>query len=103
LIISIDYDDTYTADKSLFDGFIRQAKDNHTVYFVTYRHARRKQGNTDIEETARSLGISIIYTAGRQKREAIQADIWIDDKPELIPTAESLRAEFGFRKPRRRH
>lgn len=38
MIISVDYDETYTRDKILWDSFIKQAKmRGHTVLCVTAR------------------------------------------------------------------
>jgi len=104
LIIAIDYDDTYTADRALFAEIIRTIKAaGHEAYFVTYRRDRTDGRNSDIHHSARALDIPIVYTAEQQKKDVFKADIWIDDKPELIPTVQSLVDEFAFRKPRRRY
>ena len=105
MIIALDYDDTYTAAPEIFNEVVHlfcNREAGHQVVFVTYRDKDRRQGNADIEEDAERLGLDIIYTDGKQKKELISADIWIDDKPELIPTLSSLKAEFNYEKQRRK-
>lgn len=105
MIVALDYDGTYTVDPDTFDQVVHlfnRSGSGNKVMFVTYRSRDRAQGNADIEEDAERLGLDIIYTNGLQKKDMIEADIWIDDKPELIPTLTSLHAELGYVKPRRR-
>jgi hypothetical protein len=81
--IALDYDDTYTADKLLWDRFIIEARRrNHSVYFVTGRC--QNNDNSDIELDAYPLELPIIYCSQQPKRDFINADIWIDDMPEAI-------------------
>lgn len=83
LSIALDYDDTYTADPKLWNGFVRTAKTlGHSVTFVTFRQEWNKD---DIGIDAKRLGIDIVFTSGRQKASCFNADIWIDDWPALIP------------------
>lgn len=88
--IALDYDGTFTADKALWTPFVQHAKANgHEIKFVTYRDTnpllmKAFQSNDDIEADAKKLGIDIIYTCNQPKRKLYQADIWIDDNPELI-------------------
>lgn len=90
MIIALDYDDTYTADKDLWDDFVSRAKERgHSVSFVTFRYdgggeyAGVLYGNEDIIEDAKLLGINIVFTNGKQKQHVHFADIWIDDNPHL--------------------
>lgn len=92
--IAVDYDDTFTRDKRLFAEFISNAiKRGHNVTFVTFRPPG--PFNRDIEKAAELLGIDIVYTGGRQKQHCFEADIWIDDKPELIPSSNLLQAMYN--------
>lgn len=90
--IALDYDETYTADPILWDGFVQAAiRRGHEVCFVTFRSSDFPPVmNEDIEMDALSLGIKIIYTGGKQKSTMFDADIWIDDSPVLIPKKEDL-------------
>lgn len=92
--IAIDYDDTYTADTEAFSIIVEVLKRaGHEVRFVTYRP---DDGfNDDIEDHAKQCGIDIIYTAGMQKANCYNADIWIDDSPEAIPTAIMLQNMYS--------
>lgn len=83
LKIALDFDDTYTADSGLWSAFVYSAKSrHHIVKFVTFRYPTETE---DIEQSAKMLGIEIIYTSRQQKRLFWNADIWIDDLPEVIP------------------
>lgn len=89
--IALDYDQTFTADPELWTPFVRTAlARGHAVAFVTFR--RDDCHNSDIQEDAAMLGIDIVYCSGKQKSHCYQADIWIDDSPELIPSFRQLSA-----------
>ena len=81
--IGIDYDETYTLDKRLWDKIINLFLDSgHKVYCVTKRY---KHLADDIRS---DMKIPIIY-ATKSKMEAvafknISIDVWIDDKPQSI-------------------
>lgn len=86
-VIAVDFDDTYTADPDLFNAFIQLAKaKGHYVVCVTSRPP--DFDNSDIERAM--PGIEVIYTNGKQKREAAieqglpDVDIWVDDMPQYI-------------------
>lgn len=86
---ALDFDETYTASPLLWDKFIDVAKfHGHIVTFVTFRF--EGWGNEDIESTAKSLGIGVVYTNGRQKQHVFDADVWIDDSPETVVRFENL-------------
>jgi hypothetical protein len=95
VIIALDYDDTFTADKELWTWFVERAKLNgHEVSFVTFRGEDAIQPtpewNDDIKEDAAELGIEIVFCNRQQKRHHFQADVWIDDMPEVIPTFKQI-------------
>lgn len=81
--IAIDYDDTYTLDKILWNKIINIFLDNgHSVFCITKRHEHIA------DDIKHDMNIPIIY-ATKSKLEAalqknIMIDIWIDDKPQTI-------------------
>jgi len=88
--IALDYDDTFTLDRSLWSRFVSDALKNpgNSVTFVTFRGP--DWNNTDIEGDAQDLGIDIVYTNGVSKMSVFKADVWIDDRPELIVSLDLL-------------
>lgn len=90
MIIALDYDGTYTADKGLWRSFILNAQfRGHTVYMVTLRDER-----LDYEEEFKYIKdtyqVDTIFCSGHSKRQVTQdhgifVDIFIDDQPEFIP------------------
>jgi len=89
MILSLDYDDTYTRDPVFWNNFVEAAlARGHTVYCVTARSERHLD---DVEFTlGRLIGSDhIIGTNGEPKRRTvsnmdIMVDVWIDDSPEMI-------------------
>jgi hypothetical protein len=85
MLISLDYDDTYTRDPVFWLGFVRNAKQaGHTVYCVTMRNASER-----VETVLANLVEEVIYTSRGAKREAtvsrgIWIDVWIDDMPHFV-------------------
>lgn len=85
MIISLDYDDTYTRDPVFWLGFVRNAKQaGHTVFCVTMRNASER-----VDTVLANLVEDVIYTARAAKREATLArgiwiDVWIDDMPHFV-------------------
>lgn len=83
VLISIDYDQTYTADPLLWDQFIAIARGRgHDVVCVTSRH--EPPGPHE-----RRIPCQVICARGEYKRHAAAkaghaVDIWIDDMPEVI-------------------
>jgi len=83
MIISLDYDKTYTEDPELWDRFISDSiKSGHSVVCVTMR--TREEG----ADIIKSLGhqIPIYFTARRAKllfmrEQGVVIDVWIDDNP----------------------
>lgn len=86
--ISIDFDDTYTADTEFWDIFIRHAiSRGHRIVCITYRYP--DMDNDDIEDAFANVPVQVLYTSGTQKRpyaasQGVLVDIWIDDAPETI-------------------
>lgn len=90
MIISIDFDDTYTKDPKLWDRFASDAIfRGHKVYCVSARSIQ------DMDEPKRTIGLIVgpencIGTNLQPKREfmwklmKIKVDVWIDDMPEMI-------------------
>jgi ABC-type uncharacterized transport system substrate-binding protein len=87
MVISLDYDDTYTRDPRLWDAFITAAKaSGHTVYCVTMRY--RKEG-ADVVRTLTGKVDNIFFTERRNKHDfmfeqGISVNVWIDDMPWFI-------------------
>lgn len=79
MIIVLDYDRTYTADKDLWDKFIKLCKlKGHKVICLTMRRYP--------EEQILDMPIDITYTDRQAKKRyadenGIAVDIWIDDNP----------------------
>lgn len=95
--ISIDYDDTYTKDKKLWNIFIKQAKlHGHRILCFTSRDENDFNKKILYEDLKDIIDISNIYFCGDLQKDYyarylnINIDIWIDDKPETIP------ANIGF-------
>ena len=90
MIISIDYDDTYTRDPGLWDKFAGNAiAVGHQVWCVSARHQNHMD---EAQETiGRVIGADhCIGTNGKAKRDTlfkergVYADVWIDDMPETV-------------------
>ncbi len=81
LKIALDYDDCYTTDPVLWDGFIDLCKTRgHSVTIVTMRYPTEPIGG---------LVDTVIYTSRKAKLKYCadrgrEFDIWIDDKPHWI-------------------
>ena len=89
LSIALDYDETFTANRELWTGFIALAKSmNFKVTFVTYR--MQTGHNMDIIYDSQNLGIVTIFSNGEPKSSVFVADIWIDDSPITIPSHDAM-------------
>jgi hypothetical protein len=73
--IALDYDKTFTLDKSFWSKFIDFAVQNgHEIVCVTMRTP---------EETI-EMPCKVIYTSRKAKQEFYKPDVWIDDSPHWI-------------------
>ena len=85
MLIALDFDGTYTADPTLWNGFVRSAQEaGHEVVCATMRHEHEGA------EVIKSLpSVQVVFT-GRQAKRAFLAEqglfpaIWIDDNPAWI-------------------
>lgn len=79
MIIALDYDRTYTADKELWDLFIKAAVEKgHKVICLTMRSYP--------DEKIEIPFVDVTYTDRKAKKRyadenGIHVDIWIDDRP----------------------
>ena len=74
--IALDYDNTYTLDPALWDGFIKAAQNRgHDVRIVTMRYP---------QEVIDAAPVEVTYTSRKAKASVTSADVWIDDKPHWI-------------------
>lgn len=93
--VAIDYDDTYTLNRSVWaQAVISLLKGGADVRFVTYRFPG--VGNGDIESDAEELGISVIFCSGKQKSHVTEEidwvpNIWIDDSPETVVSYKDMK------------
>lgn len=86
MIISMDYDDTFTRDPAMWRRFIADAHaQGHQVLCVTMRHEHERPplgGEPDIP--------CRVYCTGRAQKRAfmygqgVHVNVWIDDMPEAI-------------------
>jgi hypothetical protein len=89
VIISIDFDDTYTKDPEFWDEVCKLAiQKKHTVYCVS---ARPEKHMPKVRETVGAIiGKDSCFGTGLQpkrewmKNKNIEIDIWIDDTPDAI-------------------
>lgn len=88
MTFGLDYDGTFTEDRSLWLSFIANARTRgHLVICVTNRWLRQPLPEADAFNFD-----AVIYAADRPKRRAaieagMTVDVWIDDLPEAIGTA----------------
>lgn len=94
--IALDFDDTITLDVSLWSTFVTIFRNaGHKIYIVSLRPD--SSFNEDIEQfVAESPVDGVLYTSGLQKdpyclSKGITIDIFIDDSPEMIPSAYRLK------------
>lgn len=95
MLIIMDYDETYTEDPDLWDGFLQRALEKrHVVICCTYRYPDQIN-NMDVESAMGKHGIPIVYAANfPRKWDAVEHAgyqpnnaIWIDDSPYNITTS----------------
>jgi histidinol phosphatase-like PHP family hydrolase len=80
MLIALDYDKTYTADKVLWNKFIQTANEHgHKIICFTMRYPDERILNMPSD-------IEIHYTSRKAKKvwaeqNGFLVDIWIDDRP----------------------
>ncbi len=85
MIVSIDYDGTWSADPDLFGIFARRAVvRGHIVIMITQRGPEHRVPEMDAIEAV--LSHPIIFASGKTKVHAAMeagfvVDVWIDDNP----------------------
>jgi hypothetical protein len=88
--IALDYDQTFTVDEFFWRQVVDLAKQRgHSVSFVTFR--KEAGNNLDIIADAENLKIPIVFCNYKQKASVTEADVWIDDSPRYIPTADEIK------------
>lgn len=93
--IGLDFDGTASAQPELFGAFAVMAQQmGHDIRITTYRSPG--WDNADVEQFAKQYGLEIIYTDAKQKKHVWDADVWIDDMPEICATYEMIRAQAEF-------
>ena len=98
MIYALDYG-VYKADKLSLEKFIETTKGiGHEVVFV-YEGSANDVEAALVRADARALDIGTFWANGDQKAKFIRVDVWIDAKPESIPTAADLAIAFNACKP----
>lgn len=93
MLISLDYDDTYTEDPDLWLTFVKHAQArNHTVILCTMRYP--EEGH-DIDPRLLAIIDQVVYTRRQQKKQylrniGLSPHVWIDDSPHFITDAYPL-------------
>lgn len=93
--IALDYDGTYTSDPTLWENFVAMAKQRgHEVKIITARGNTmsfyHNLDNKEVEDAAVRMGIDVVYCDGVQKQDRHGADIWIDDRPDMVLGLEQI-------------
>jgi uncharacterized protein len=99
LLISIDYDRTFSAAPGLWRSFIEDATNRGNRVICVTRREPSDENRETLRTAFAGVDVSEVILCGaqQQKRQAaeasgLQVDIWIDDSPETIPAAEATRA-----------
>ncbi|MCB0448439.1 MAG: hypothetical protein KDD03_13210 [Gelidibacter sp.] len=89
MIISLDFDNTFTADREFWLEFIELArKYQHTVVCVTSRLdklSNREELNFSLPSYVEKFFCGDIPKEAYMRALNRKVDIWIDDTPEAIP------------------
>lgn len=109
LLISLDYDQTFTAAPGLWRSFVAMAAENGNQVVMISRRERTDDNLAEMRLALGDLDLSDLILCGPdvQKRAAAEAaglsvDVWIDDYPEGIvraaaPAADANAAARSFR------
>lgn len=86
MLISLDYDDTFTKDPEFWLSFVKQAQERgHIVKCITMRFP---EGKDTMDPRLLEL-VEVIFTSHKGKKKFVRnlgifVDIWIDDNPDYI-------------------
>lgn len=89
MIVSIDFDETYTKSPWLFNEIIALLSDSdHQPMIVTYRH-RDLDYDPQLWNLENLYFVPVYYTDGKAKKPfmenlGIKVDIWIEDNPRAV-------------------
>ncbi len=100
--IGLDYDKTYSLDKTFWDSFIILCAFNDVdIYLITARHPEKdKLTDVQLSPDIRKYFKDIIYCNGVAKRwhvlhnHDLEIDVWIDDRPDNILNNSTASPEF---------
>ena len=98
LIISVDYDGTYSAAPSTFDMIITEFQANgHTCIIVTARDKDLHPVNVNT-----NLALDVYYTSGELKdpfmaAKGIEVDIWIEDRPQSVGKTDNWKFDKALK------
>ena len=85
LCIALDYDDTYTADRGLWNAFISNAQERgHEIIVVSFREEHQMEPVRKEFPHLRVFGTNCIPKRKFCDDNGIWIDIWIDDLPGTI-------------------
>ncbi len=90
MIISIDFDETWTQDPDAWRAFARLLRGRgHTVIVTTNRYPIPIGVQEVYRAVATSAVADIIFAGAKPKREAARerghrVDVWVDDAPEMV-------------------
>lgn len=97
MLISIDYDDTFTAKPYVWQLVIDLLRDHgHTVICTSAKY----ESENNRREVERALPNTVVLlTSSTPKKEyalkhGYDVEIWIDDLPQSIPSTEELKAMY---------
>lgn len=85
IIISLDYDSTYTLAPDMWLAFIKNAPPNVKIYCITMRSSYER----DSMDPRLLQAVGVIFTDRKAKRKftedmGLHVHIWIDDMPDWI-------------------
>jgi uncharacterized protein (DUF362 family) len=101
MIISIDYDDTYTTHPSAWQCVIRVLKNaGHRVIMVSSRRNTIENRDEIKDNLPEDLCEVVLLVNHEPKRKAAKkagwnVDIWIDDSPETIASKAEMLKHVG--------
>jgi uncharacterized protein len=98
LVISLDYDQTFTAAPGLWRSFVADAATRGNRVVCITRREDTEENRAEISSSFENMEISgVILCGGSTRKRAaaaaagIEVDVWIDDSPEMIPVETEAR------------